>query len=143
LIKGSYKQIDYDTCLLSACSQILVVFDSLLKMFSIVFLLLNVKMRTNLFLKSLRYDHPRPICDGTADKSDHAGPTGGTPRRFEETDAYVESSPHASLCSESVFDRPGVRLQVVQYGVKCKFTFTHGHKETFDGRVVSLVQGVR
>jgi hypothetical protein len=72
LIKGSHKQIDHDSCLLSACSQILVVFDSLLKMFSTVFLLLNIKMRTNLFLKSLRYDHPRPICDWSPDKSDYA-----------------------------------------------------------------------
>jgi hypothetical protein len=112
-------------------------------MFSTVFLLLNIKMRTNLFLKSLRYDHPRPICDWSPDKSDHAGPTGGTPRRFEETDAYIEGSPHASLRSEPVFDGPGVRLQVVQNGVKGEFTFTHGHKEPFDGCIVSLVQGVR
>jgi hypothetical protein len=112
-------------------------------MFSTVFLLLYVKMRTNLFLKSLRYDHPRPICDGTTYQGHYARPTGGTPRRFEETDAYVKGSPHTSLRSEPIFDGPGVRLQVVQYGVKGELTFTHGHKETFDCCVVSLVQGVR
>jgi hypothetical protein len=96
-------------------------------MFSIIFLLLYIKMRTNLFLKSLRDDHARAICDRTADEGHHAGPTGGTPRRFEETDAYVEGGPDASLRSEPIFDRPGVRLQVIQNGVKGEFTFTHGH----------------
>ena len=45
--------------------------------------------------------------------------------------------------SEAVLDWPGVWLQVVQNGIKGEFTLTHGDKETFDSRVVSLVQGVR
>ena len=142
LVEGCYKQVNHDSCFLGAGCQILVVLDSLLKMFSIIFLLLNVKMRPDLLLKRLRDDHARSVCDRAADKSHYAGAPRGTSRGFQQTDADVEGCAHAALGAETVLDGPGVRLQVVQNGVKGEFTLTYWHKETFNGCVVSLVQRV-
>ncbi len=111
-------------------------------MFSIIFFLLYVQMRPDLLLKRLRDDHARSVCHRAADKSHYTGAPGGTSCGFQQTDADVEGSAHATLGAETVLDRPGVRLQVVQNGVKGEFTLTYWHKETFDGCVVSLVQGV-
>lgn len=143
LVEGCHKQVDHDACFLGTGSQILVVLDSLLKMFSIIFFLLYIQMRPNLLLKRLRYDHARSVCDRPADQSHHAGPPRGTSRCFQQTDADVEGGAHAALGAETVFHWPGVWLQVIQNGVKGEFTLTHGDKETFDSSVVSLVQGVR
>ena len=143
LIKSSHKQINNYSCLLCTCSQILVVFDSLLKMLSIVFFLLYIKVRTNLFLQSLRNNHAWAICDRATDKSHYSRPSRSTTCCFKQTDTNVESSSHASLGSETIFYGPGVRLQIVQNGVKSEFTFTDGHKESFDGSVVSFIQRIR
>ena len=46
------------------------------------------------------------------------------------------------MSTAAVFDGPGVGLEVIQDGVQGEFTFTHRDQETFDSRVVSLVQGI-
>jgi len=89
LVEGCYKQVNHDSCFLGTGCQILVVLDSLLKMFSIIFLLLYIQMRPDLLLKRLRYDHARSVCDRPADQSHHARPPRGSSRCFQQTDADV------------------------------------------------------
>ena len=66
LIKGCHEQIYHDSCLLRACCQILVVFDCLLEMLSVILLLLNVEVRADLLLERLRDYHTWPVSDRAA-----------------------------------------------------------------------------
>jgi len=114
LIQSRNIEVDDDSSLLCTGSQIRIVLDGLLKVLGVFFLLLDIKVRTNLFLKAFRNNGTWAVCDGATDQSDNSRASARTTSSLKETDSDIQCGTYALLRSVALFDWPRIWLKVIQ-----------------------------
>lgn len=98
-------------------------------MSSVLAILLDVKMRSNLFLKFFSDDLARSHSDRATHKIDDAGSAVRTAGHLQHADCDVESCAGAAGRSVALLCSPGVWLQVIQDRVEGEFTFVDWDEE--------------